>query len=211
MSLATAPVIVRVTTLVSASERLWGQSNKSTYCSDPKVVYTVGHSTRPIDAFIALLAAHGVDCLADVRTVPRSRHNPQFAADALAGALAAASIDYRPFQGLGGFRRPAPDSPNTGWRNASFRGYADFMQTAAFRAELDRLIALAQARTVAIMCAEAVPWRCHRSLIADALTVRGITAKEIVGETRTQPHRLTPFAHVDGTTLTYPPEASAAG
>ena len=168
------------------------------------IVYTVGHSTRAIDAFIALIAAHGVDCIADVRTVPRSRHNPQFAADALAGALAPAAIEYRPFPGLGGFRRAAPDSPNTGWRNASFRGYADFMQTPGFRDELDRLIALAHARTVAIMCAEAVPWRCHRSLIADALMVRNILAEEIVSETKTQAHRLTPFAHVEGTTLTYP-------
>jgi uncharacterized protein (DUF488 family) len=171
------------------------------------IVYTVGHSTRPIDTFIGLIAAHGVDCLADVRTVPRSRHNPQFAADALAKALAAATIEYRPFQGLGGFRRAAPDSPNAGWRNASFRGYADFMQTPAFRAELERLIALAEARTVAIMCAEAVPWRCHRSLIADALTVRDILAEEIVSQTKTQAHRLTPFARVEGMTITYPAAA----
>jgi uncharacterized protein (DUF488 family) len=175
-----------------------------------RVVYTVGHSTRPIDAFIALIAAHGVECLADVRTVPRSRHNPQFSADALGRALAAAAIEYHPFQGLGGFRRAAPDSPNAGWRNASFRGYADYMQTPGFRAELDRLIALAEARTVAIMCAEAVPWRCHRSLIADALTVRDLVAEEIVSETRTEPHRLTPFARVEGTTLTYPPTSAAS-
>ena len=168
------------------------------------VVYTVGHSTRPIDAFIALLAAHGVTVLADVRTVPRSRHNPQFGREALASSLVAAGIAYRPFPGLGGFRRPRPDSPNTGWRNTSFRGYADYMQTAEFRGHLDALVDLAREQTVAVMCAEAVPWRCHRSLIADALTVRGIAVAEIAGDARTQAHRLTPFAQVEGTTLTYP-------
>ena len=170
----------------------------------PAVVYTVGHSTRPIDAFIALLAAHGVAALADVRTVPKSRHNPQFAREALAASLANANIAYRPFPGLGGFRRPGPDSPNAGWRNTSFRGYADYMQTAEFRGHLDALVDVARAQTTAVMCAEAVPWRCHRSLIADALTVRGIAVAEIVGEAKAQPHRLTPFAHVEGTTITYP-------
>ena len=170
----------------------------------PAVVYTVGHSTRPVDAFIALLTAHDVTALADVRTVPKSRHNPQFGGEALAASLAAAGISYRPFPGLGGFRRPRPDSPNTGWRNTSFRGYADYMQTDEFRGHLDALVDLARGQTVAMMCAEAVPWRCHRSLIADALTVRGIAVDEIVSDTRTQAHRLTPFAHVEGTTLTYP-------
>jgi uncharacterized protein (DUF488 family) len=170
----------------------------------PTIVYTVGHSTRPIDAFIGMLAAQGVTALADVRTVPRSRHNPQFAREALAESLAAAGIEYRPFPGLGGFRRPRPDSPNAGWRNTSFRGYADYMQTAEFHGHLDALVDLARERTVAVMCAEAVPWRCHRSLIADALTIRGIAVAEIAGEARTQAHRLTPFAHVEGTTLTYP-------
>jgi uncharacterized protein (DUF488 family) len=173
----------------------------------PIVVYTVGHSTRPIDAFIALLAAHGVDCLADVRTVPKSRHNPQFASDALASSLAAAGIGYRAFPGLGGFRRARADSPNAGWRNASFRGYADYMMTPAFAGNLDALIELARSATVAAMCAEAVPWRCHRSLIADALLARGIATEEIVSEAKTQPHRLTPFARVAGTTITYPPLA----
>ncbi|HKU85192.1 MAG TPA: DUF488 domain-containing protein [Casimicrobiaceae bacterium] len=170
----------------------------------PAVVYTVGHSTRPIDAFIALLNSHAVKALADVRTVPKSRHNPQFGREALAASLADAGIAYRPFPGLGGFRRPRPDSPNTGWRNTSFRGYADYMQTDEFRGHLDALVDLARAQTLAVMCAEAVPWRCHRSLIADALTVRGIPVAEIAGETRTQPHRLTPFARVDGPVLTYP-------
>ena len=176
----------------------------------PQVVYTVGHSTRPAPAFIALLAAHGVTGLADVRTVPRSRHNPQFNGEALAATLARARLDYRPFPGLGGFRRAAAQSMNAGWRNASFRGYADYMQTPEFAANLGELLAFAGERTIAVMCAEAVPWRCHRSLIADALSVRGIRAEEIVSETRTQAHRITAFAHVDGTTITYPPAAADA-
>jgi uncharacterized protein (DUF488 family) len=171
------------------------------------VVYTVGHSTRPINAFIALLAAHGVELLADVRTVPKSRRNPQFESEALAASLAAAGIAYRHCPALGGFRRARADSPNAGWRNASFRGYADYMQTPPFVEALAALIALATRQTVAIMCAEAVPWRCHRSLIADALTVRGVRTEEIVSESRTALHALTPFAHVDGTMITYPPLA----
>jgi uncharacterized protein (DUF488 family) len=176
----------------------------------PSVIYTVGHSTRPVDAFVALLEAQGVTMLADVRTVPRSRHNPQFNGDALAASLRASGIGYRPFPGLGGFRRSSAQSPNTGWRNASFRGYADYMQTPAFRDNLGELMALAADQTVAVMCAEAVPWRCHRSLIADALTVRGVRAEEIVSETKTQVHALTRFARVVGTTITYPPVQGAA-
>ena len=170
----------------------------------PDVVYTIGHSTRSGDDFVALLAAHAVTALADVRTVRRSRHNPQFNGDALAATLAAHAIRYVPMPGLGGFRKTTPDSPNGGFRNLSFRGYADYMQSPAFAEHLDALIALAREATVAIMCAEAVPWRCHRSLIADALTVRGFDVREIVGETRTTPHKLTPFARVDGTRILYP-------
>jgi uncharacterized protein (DUF488 family) len=176
----------------------------------PSIIYTAGHSTRPIDAFIGLLAAHGVTCVADVRTVPRSRHNPQFGAEALGQSLAHADIEYRPFPALGGFRRAQPDSRNAGWRNASFRGYADYMGTPAFEGGLEALIALANQATVAVMCAEAVPWRCHRSLIGDALIVRGITVEEIVSDVKTEPHRLTPFARVSGTTITYPPEGGSA-
>jgi uncharacterized protein (DUF488 family) len=167
-------------------------------------VYTIGHSTRTAEAFVALLEAHGVTCLADVRTVPRSRHNPQFNGETLAAMLASHAIEYVRLPGLGGFRRASADSPNAGWRNASFRGYADYMQTPEFEQNLATLIALANESTVAIMCAEAVPWRCHRSLIADALTVRGIRAEEIVSETKTSVHALTPFARVDGTTIRYP-------
>jgi len=168
-------------------------------------VLTVGHSTRPIETFLELLRSHGVTQLVDVRTVPRSRHNPQFAQEALQASLAAAGIGYAHAPGLGGFRRPAPDSPNAGWRNLSFRGYADYMQTPEFDAELRNLVELARTDRVALMCAEAVPWRCHRSLIADALTAHGVATCEIASPKRLQPHRLPPFACVHGETVTYPP------
>ncbi|SDB79766.1 Protein of unknown function, DUF488 [Raineyella antarctica] len=170
-------------------------------------VYTIGHSTRPIEEFIALLAEHGVDTLVDIRTVPRSRHNPQFNRDALPASLAAAGIDYRYEERLGGLRHSRADSPNTGWRNASFRGYADHMQTDVFAEAVDDLLALAADHTVAIMCAEAVPWRCHRSLVGDALLVRGAEALDIMGPGKARAHALTRFAHVEGLTITYPPES----
>lgn len=171
-------------------------------------VLTIGHSTRPIEAFVALLRAHLVTQLIDVRTVPRSRHNPQFNIETLPGTLAAANIGYAHAPGLGGFRHTTPDSANAGWRNLSFRGYADYMQTAEFAANLAGLIELARGDRVALMCAEAVPWRCHRSLIADALAVHGVVSCEIVSATRLQPHRLTPFACVRGVEITYPPDSS---
>ncbi len=176
------------------------------------LVFTVGHSTRPLDEFIALLSAHAVARLVDVRTVPRSRHNPQFNRESLPGALKAAGIAYVHMPGLGGLRKPRADSPNQGWRNRSFRGYADHMQGEAFAHDLAQVLQLAQAGRIALMCAEAVPWRCHRSLIADALLVRGVHVEEIVGPGRSEPHRLTPFARVQGTTITYPvPDDAAAG
>ena len=171
-------------------------------------VLTVGHSTRAVEAFLELLRAHHVTQLIDVRTVPRSRHNPQFNTETLPGTLAAVNIGYAHAAGLGGFRRTTPDSVNTGWRNLSFRGYADYMQTADFAANLVGLIELARGDRVALMCAEAVPWRCHRSLIADALVVHGVSTCEIVNPTRLQPHKLTPFACVCGTEITYPPASS---
>ena len=155
---------------------------------------------------MALLAAYRIESLMDVRTVPRSRHNPQFNGDALAESLAAAGVDYVPMQALGGLRRPHKDSINTGWRNTSFRGYADYMQTDAFKDALGTLIELGREKRVAIMCAEAVPWRCHRSLVADALDARGIAAVEILSETNFRMHKLTAFAHVEGERVTYPPE-----
>lgn len=172
-------------------------------------VYTIGHSTRPIEEFIDLLRRNGVTLLADIRTIPKSRRNPQYWHDALAESLANAGIDYIALPGLGGRRRAAKDSINTAWRNASFRGYADHMQTGEFADELGRLIDLSRERVTAIMCAEAVPWRCHRSLVADALVVRGIEVLDIISETSVRPHALRDWAHVDGTTITYPAEEVA--
>jgi uncharacterized protein (DUF488 family) len=169
-------------------------------------IFTVGHSTLPIADFVALLEAYGIACLADIRTVPRSRHNPQFNGDELDKSLGANKIAYVAMPALGGLRHPRKDSPNAGWRNKGFRGYADYMQTPAFAAGLDALIALSQAQRTAIMCAEAVPWRCHRSLVADALGVREIPVVEILTATSYRAHKLTPFAHVAGTAITYPPE-----
>ena len=171
------------------------------------VVLTVGHSTRPLADFIALLVAHSVTRLIDVRTVPRSRHNPQFNRDTLPVPLEVAGIRYTHVAGLGGFRHTHPGSLNMGWRNDSFRGFADYMQTPEFAENLASLIGQAPRERIALMCAEAVPWRCHRSLIADALVARGIRAEEIISATRLQVHTLTPFARVDGVVLTYPARA----
>jgi uncharacterized protein (DUF488 family) len=171
------------------------------------VIYTVGHSTHTIDEFIALLNAWQVEVVADVRTAAGSRRHPQFNADALAASLSASGIAYERMPALGGWRRTTDPSPNAGWRNASFRGYADYMQTPEFTAGLDALIERARGNVLAVMCAEAVPWRCHRSLIADALVVRDIEVRHITSETRAAPHQLTPFAHVDGTRITYPTAA----
>jgi uncharacterized protein (DUF488 family) len=170
------------------------------------LVLTVGHSTHPLEEFIALLAAHGVTMLVDVRTIPRSRHNPQFNLDTFPAALEAAGIGYLHAKGLGGLRHARAASLNTGWRTPGFRGYADYMLTPEFAAELEKLLAVARREQVAIMCAEAVPWRCHRSLIADALMVRQVTVEHIMGPGKRQPHRLTPFARVEGERITYPPE-----
>jgi uncharacterized protein (DUF488 family) len=166
--------------------------------------FTIGHSTRSVENFIALLLAHHIELIVDVRTVPRSRRNPQFNRETLPESLNAADIRYEHAAALGGFRRPGPHSPNTGWRNASFRGYADYMQTAAFAAAIESLAERTRLQRLAVMCAEAVPWRCHRSLIADALVARGITVEEIISTTRTQPHAMTSFSRVEGTTITYP-------
>jgi len=172
------------------------------------VALTIGHSTRPIEEFVRLLKAHAVTQLIDVRTVPRSRHNPQFNRETLPASLESAGIAYLHMPELGGLRRATSDSVNTGWQNASFRGYADYMQTPEFRGAIERLIQLISQGRIAVMCAEAVPWRCHRSLIADALLVRGIQSEEIVSATRTRPHVLTPFAKVDGSRIFYPKATS---
>jgi uncharacterized protein (DUF488 family) len=167
-------------------------------------VLTVGHSTRSIEEFIALLKAHGVERLVDIRTVPKSRRNPQFHTDALAASLAEAGIEYIHLRELGGLRHPRKDSTNSAWRNDSFRGYADYMQTPAFDDALDRLLKLAGERRTTVMCAEAVPWRCHRSLVADALTARGHDVDHIMSDTRLDRHKLTPFARVEHERVTYP-------
>jgi len=169
-------------------------------------VVTIGHSTRTLETFIHLLQTYEVKQVVDVRTVPRSRHNPQFNHETLPDDLKAAGIGYLHMPGLGGLRRPRPDSTNTGWHNASFRGFADYMETPEFENHLGKLIKVAQQKRIALMCAEALPWRCHRSLIADALEVREIRVAHILSSTHLQPHRITPFARVDGIRLVYPPE-----
>jgi uncharacterized protein (DUF488 family) len=168
------------------------------------LVLTVGHSTRTLKDFVALLLAHGVKQLIDVRTIPRSRHNPQFSQGQLPRPLQKAGIRYRHMVGLGGLRHARRDSTNTAWTNASFRGFADYMQTPEFEEALDQLIHWAQKRRTVIMCAEAVPWRCHRSMIADALLARGIRTEEIASRTRTRPHTLTPWALVRRKRVSYP-------
>lgn len=167
------------------------------------IVYTIGHSNRPLPDFVALLQAQAVKLLVDVRSIPRSRHNPQFNLDTLPDSLREYSIAHMHSKELGGLRKSRPDSLNQGWRNASFRGYADYMQMPEFKAALQQLMVKAEQQTTAVMCAEAVPWRCHRSLIADALTVHGIEVRHIMAHDKWQPHRLTPFAHVEGTCITY--------
>lgn len=172
------------------------------------VVLTIGHSTHPLDEFLGLLRAHGVTRVVDVRTVPRSFHNPQFNKSRLPRSLKKVGLAYVHIPGLGGLRHARRDSKNMGWRNTSFRGYADYMQTPEFEEAVSQLIRLANRDRIALMCAEAVPWRCHRSLIADALLVRGVPTEHIMTLTRSPVHTLTPFAEVHGTLLTYPGEAS---
>ena len=171
---------------------------------EPPVIYTIGHSTRSLPEFIELLKGHGVTQLVDVRTIPRSRRNPQYNAETLPAELLAKGVRYVHLAALGGLRHAARDSVNLGWRNASFRGFADYMQTREFGKGIERLIKLASSHASAIMCAEALPWRCHRSLIADALMVRGIKVFHIFATGRAQEHTLTPFAQVDGLAITYP-------
>jgi uncharacterized protein (DUF488 family) len=168
------------------------------------VIFTIGHSTLPIETFLEMLDAHGIRHLIDVRTIPKSRRNPQFGQDQLAASLEQRGIRYTHLPGLGGLRHPRKDSINTGWKNASFRGYADYMQTPAFRENLAKLIELAAAGPAVIMCAEAVPWRCHRSLIADALTARGIDVQHILTAASRKPHAYTPFARIEGESVAYP-------
>ncbi len=172
-------------------------------CETALTIHTIGHSTHAIDEFLEMLRAHGIQQVVDVRTIPKSRHNPQFNSDALPESLKNSGIDYIHMPALGGLRHARKDSPNSGWKNASFRGFADYMQTAEFEEGLLKLIETAGKRKTAIMCAEAVPWRCHRSLIGDALVVRGVTVMDIMSRTAVKPHVITPWAEVKGTTITY--------
>jgi uncharacterized protein (DUF488 family) len=173
-----------------------------------ETIFTIGHSTRPIDEFIHLLRTHGVQKVLDVRTIAKSRHNPQFGETELAASLREAGLGYQRLKTLGGLRHSSAafESINGAWRNASFRAYADYMQTPAFDAGIDKLIALGKDERVVIMCAEAVPWRCHRSLIGDALLARGIEVLDIMSKKAARTHALTHFARVDGLRVTYPPE-----
>lgn len=168
------------------------------------VIFTIGHSTHSIEEFVELLRAHGVEQVVDVRTIPKSRHNPQFNADVLKRSLRQETLRYKHLKEMGGLRRPKRDSVNLGWRNTSFRGYADYMATPQFAEALETVMEIASERTTAIMCAEALPWRCHRSLIADALTKKGWLVRDIMSRTSATRHRLTPFLKVRKGQLVYP-------
>ncbi len=170
-----------------------------------KTIYTVGHSTRTIEQFLELLKAHNIQEVVDVRTIPKSRRNPQFSEDQLPSALKQAGIEYTHLGKLGGLRRTAKDSINVGWQNSSFRGFADYMATDEFQQGLQELKELAEKKTVAIMCAEAVSWRCHRSLIADTLTMQGWQVLHIQSRKTAKPHEVTPFLKVSDGKLIYPP------
>ena len=167
-------------------------------------ILTIGHSTRTLDEFVGMLEAYGVTLVVDVRTVPRSRHNPQFNKETLPTSLKKYGIKYIHMPDIGGLRRPKHDSENLAWRNNSFRGYADYMQTKEFTDNLLKIIALARENRLALMCAEALPWRCHRSLISDALVVRHVRVKHIISATSLINHQLNEMAHVEGTKITYP-------
>jgi uncharacterized protein (DUF488 family) len=173
-------------------------------------LWTIGHSTRAIDEFIDLLKAHEIQRLVDVRTIPRSRHNPQFNTDRFAERLKKAGIIYVHMPQLGGLRKAKKDSHNLGWRNASFRGYADYMESDEFWKALEELTTGSSETKTAIMCAEAVPWRCHRSMIADALVAKGWTVRHILSEKKSDPHTLTSFAVIRGDRITYPAPASSS-
>lgn len=167
-------------------------------------IYTIGHSTRSIDEFALLLKAYGVTQLVDIRSVPGSRHNPQYGQKALEESLKSRGFNYTYLKKLGGWRRGPSDEKNAGWRNQSFRSYADYMQTDDFKAGINQLINIAQKSSTAIMCAEAVPWRCHRSLVGDGLLVRDIEVRDIMSLTNSPNHTLTSFASVQGSEITYP-------
>jgi uncharacterized protein (DUF488 family) len=173
------------------------------------LICTIGHSTHPLDEFVNLLKTNEVTHVLDVRSVPRSRHNPQFNKETLPGALQAVGIKYTHMPGLGGLRRANKDSINGGWRNMSFRGYADYMQTPEFVENVKQVMELAVHERCVLMCAEAVPWRCHRSLIAEALILRGARVEDIISTYGRKLHSVTPWARTDGLEIFYPPQAMA--
>ena len=189
--------------IFSAPMEATANSMKDSFGAEP-LICTIGHSTHPLEEFVNLLKKNEVTHLLDVRTVPRSRHNPQFNKETLPDSLRAAGIKYTHLPGLGGLRRARKDSINEGWRNASFRGYADYMQTQEFVENVNQVIELAAHDCCALMCAEAVPWRCHRSLIADALVVRGVRVEDIIDNHGRKPHSMTPWAQTDGLKIFYP-------
>src|SRR5215472_6937734 len=176
----------------------------------PNTILTIGHSTRSLDEFVSLLRANSVKRVVDVRSIPKSRHVPQFNREPLARGLRARGIAYVHLRALGGRRHAKKESVNLAWRNLSFRGFADYMATEEFRAGIERLLKLARSKRTAIMCAEAVPWRCHRSLIGDALLVRGVLVEDVLSPTSRRPHELTPFAKVQGHQITYPANQRAS-
>jgi uncharacterized protein (DUF488 family) len=167
-------------------------------------VFTIGHSTHPIEEFIEILQTYQIEEVADVRTIPMSRYNPQFNTDSLKGSLAFQHIGYIHMKDLGGLRHTSATSINTAWKNSSFRGFADYMQTLEFTSGIEELIEMAKERKVVIMCAEAVPWRCHRSLIGDALLIRNVTVIDIINSKSSRLHQLTGWARVDGLSISYP-------
>jgi len=198
-----------ITLSITKHSGIWVFPMAEEHAKTSVTIYTIGHSTHSMDEFAAILKAHGIEFVIDVRTIPKSRHNPQYNSDTLAATLHGKDVGYEHLPGLGGLRRAKNDSINKAWENASFRGFADYMQTADFERSLNRLIETAVKQPTVIMCAEAVPWRCHRSLIADALLARGITVMDIMSKTSAKAHTMTPWAHVMGTKITYPGPESA--
>jgi uncharacterized protein (DUF488 family) len=180
-----------------------GSVRKAAVVPQP-IVYTIGHSTMTIGSFVSILKVYGIKEVVDIRTIPRSRHNPQFNKDILPGSLKKSNIRYVHMAGLGGLRHALPDSVNKAWRNTSFRGYADYMQTNEFETALEKLIGLSKRCKFVLMCAESVPWRCHRSLVADALAIRKIQTIDIFSPTISKKHVLTPWAKIKGKHITYP-------
>jgi uncharacterized protein (DUF488 family) len=198
----------RLQTSVPSAQRGTGHLRATDGDDRRLAIFTIGHSTHPLDEFVALLKNHGIEQLVDVRTVPKSRHVPQFNLEALSVELPKRGIEYVHMKSLGGLRHAKKDSINTGWRNASFRGYADYMASDEFKQGIEQLMELARNKPTVIMCAEAVPWRCHRSLIGDALLARGVQVEDIMSATSSRPHKLTEFAHVEGQRITYPGDSN---